>query len=58
MKKEPNYIIIFIISILITLLVHYLFISKFNLPSTLHVFIGLMILWIALAVTSALIPKR
>lgn len=43
--KEPNYILMFILGIIIVLIIHYSIISKFSLHPTLHVFISFILFW-------------
>ena len=58
MKKEPNYVLRFVISISIVLLIHYFLISRFNIHPTLHVLISFILFWIILAIISFIPVKR
>ena len=58
MKKEPNYVLRFVISISIVLLIHYFLISRFNIHPTLHVLISLILFWIILAIISFIPVKK
>ena len=56
-KKEINYLLSFGLAVILTLLMHYLFISKINLHSTMHVGISLIILWIFLSIIASITKK-
>jgi len=55
MKEGNKYILNFTLSIIATLITHYLLISKIALHPTVHSFISLIILWIFLAIFSQII---
>ena len=56
-NKERKYILSFSLAIFLTSLTHYLFISKIELHSTIHVIISLIIIWIWLTII-AIIPLK
>lgn len=50
--KEPNYFLVFFGGMILTLILHYFLISRFNLHPTLHVFISLVMFWLLMAIIS------
>jgi len=57
-KSEKRAILVFLFSMVLTILIHYFFISKFNLHSTIHVVISLILFWIFLSISSLIKKKK
>ena len=55
--KEPNYVLIFVLGIIVVLILHYFVILRFDLHPTVQVFISFILLWIWLAVV-AMLPRK
>jgi len=56
--KEPNYILFYLISMIISLIAHYFLLSKTNLHPTLQVFISLLIFTLFLGGISMLDERK
>jgi len=56
-RREPNYVLIFLLGVIIVLIIHYFIILRFNLHPTLQVFISFILFWIWLSIV-AMIPKK
>ncbi|MBU2616355.1 MAG: hypothetical protein KKB79_00020 [Nanoarchaeota archaeon] len=57
-KGELRVIMKFILAILLTILTHYLLISRFSLHPTIHVAISLFLFWIFLAIIALIKMKK
>jgi len=58
MKKDVNYLFIFLLGIFIVLAIHYFIILRFNLHPTLQVLISFILFWIWLGIIAFLPKKR
>ena len=53
-KKEPNYLLTYLISIVLSLLIHYFFIANSSIHTTLQVFIVFVIFTIFMGIPGVL----
>ncbi|MBX4196431.1 hypothetical protein KW805_02495 [Candidatus Pacearchaeota archaeon] len=57
-KKEPNYVATFSLAVLITLVIHYFFISRVTMHPTLHVLFSILMLWVVMGIIANFSSKK